>query len=175
MFHTLRHNRLAWLGIGLVGGLILGGFWPESPYHAVATDRFETFAMATGPVDEDIEAVYFLDFLTGDLRAVVLSKQGNVFHAFFTYNVINDLGVDPSKNPRYMMVTGVADLRRGGARMQPSRAVVYVAEITSGRVAAYAIPWASSAHAANQQIGPMPLLRVAVTQFRTPAAVAPAP
>ena len=56
------------------GGLVLSGLWPQTPLHATATDRSDTFAIATGAVDDDTEAVYFLDFLTGDLRAVVLGR-----------------------------------------------------------------------------------------------------
>ena len=149
MFRTLTHGRLVWLGIGLLGGLILTGFWPDAPLHAVATDRCQTFAMATGPVDEEVEAVYFLDFLTGNLNAVVLGRQGNGFTAFFQYNVLNDLGVDPAKNPRFMMVTGMANQRGSRARWRPSLAAVYVAEVTTGKVAAYAIPWDKAAHAAG--------------------------
>ena len=48
-------------------GLGLSGFWPNTPSTPSVTDRAETFAMATGPVDDEVEAVYFLDFLTGDL------------------------------------------------------------------------------------------------------------
>ena len=169
MFGVLRYNRGVWLGIGLIGGLILGNFWPESPLHAVATDRYDTFAMATGPVDEEVEAVYFLDFLTGDLNAVVLGRTGTAFTAFYRYNVLNDLGVDPAKNPHYMMVTGMHNLRRGGARMLPSLSVVYVAEITTGTVAAYAIPWNKGAHAAGQVVPPMALWPLAVTRFRAAA------
>ncbi len=150
MFSSFRRSRGAWLGLGLLIGLVIGGVFPDSPLHAVATDRYENFAIATGPVDDDIEAIYFLDFLTGDLKAAVLSIQVGKFRAFYTYNILQDLGVDPSKNPRYLMVTGVADLRRGTNRLRPAKAVVYVAEITSGKVAAYAIPWSREASAAGQ-------------------------
>lgn len=169
MFHALKSSRVAWLGLGLVGGLILCGTWPQTPLHAVATDRAATFAMATGPVDEEIEAVYFLDFLTGDLNAVVLGRQGRAFTAFYHRNVLNDLGVDPSKNPKYLMATGVAGLRQGGARLQPSVAVVYVAEVTTGKVAAYAIPWSTTAWASGRVVPPTPLVPLAVTRFRAAA------
>ncbi len=170
MLHVLKHSRLIWLGIGLVGGLILCGVWPQTPLHAVATDRAQTFAMATGPVDDEFEAVYFLDFLTGDLNAVVLGRQGNAFTAFYFYkNLVNDLGVDPAKNPSYMMVTGTAILRRGTGRLRPSAAAVYVAEVTTGKVAAYAIPWSKNAHASGQIIGPAPMMPLAVTRFRAAA------
>jgi len=173
MGYAVKQGRPVWLAIGLVIGLAIGGFWPRTPLHAVATDRYENFAIATGPVDVDVEAVYFLDFLTGDLRAAVLGNQTGKFSSFFNYNVLNDLGVDPSKNPRFLMVTGVTDLRRGMARMRPSRAVVYVAEITTGKVAAYAIPWNQQAHAAGQ-VFKAPLIPLDVTRFRA-TAVRPQP
>ena len=152
MFHPLKYSRIAWLGIGLVGGLILGGMWPQTPLHAVATDRCRTFAMATGPVDEEVEAVYFLDFLTGDLNAVVLGRRGVMFTGFYHYpgnSLFNDLGVDPAKNPSYMM------------------------EVTTGKVGAYAIPWDRSVYATGRIMPPMPLQPLAATRFRAAAAVAP--
>ena len=151
MYHALRQKQLAWLAIGLVVGLLIGYFCPHTPLHATATDRYENFAIATGLVDDGVEAIYFLDFLTGDLRAAVLSKQRPVgFNAFFHRNVSKDFGVTPSSNPRYLMVTGMVDIRRGASRMSPSNAVVYIAEITSGQVAAYAVPWNAERHASGQ-------------------------
>ncbi len=166
-----RHSPGLWLAGGLILGLMLSGFWPHTPLHGVATDRYDNFAIATGPMDEEVEAIFFLDFLTGDLRAAALGNQSGKFTALYHYNILNDLQVDPSKNPRFLMVTGYADLRRGAARMRPSRAVVYVAELTSGKVAAYAVPWNPQAHAAGQVFkGSLVLLDV--LQFRT-AAVRP--
>jgi hypothetical protein len=149
-------------------GLVLGGLWPQAPLHAVATDRYQDFAIATGFVDENIEALYFLDFLTGNLQAAVLSVQTGQFNSFYQINIIQDLEIDASKNPRYMMVTGMANLRRGTNQTRPSAAVVYIAEATSGRVVAYALPWTPSRQAAgNTSEGP--LYKIAVTQFRTAA------
>ena len=173
MVRTLKNRWFVWLGIGLVAGLILGGFWPQTPLHAVATDRTETFAIATGYVDDGLEAVYFLDFLTGDLSAVVLGRQGRAFTAFFRYNVVADLGVDPAKNPKYMLVTGAADMRRGMGGSQYGTSVVYVAEVTTGKVAAYAVPWSTSAYASGRVIGPAPLIPLAATPFRIVPTVTP--
>jgi hypothetical protein len=164
-----RWKQYRWLVavvIGLLGGLALSGFWPHTPLYAVATDRIDTFGMATGPVDAEVEAVYFLDFLTGDLKAVVLGKQLGTWTGFFQANVSADLGIDARQNPKFLMVTGMCSLRRGGgSRQQPSSAMCYVAEITSGKVVAYAIPWAASMYAAGQpQSGD--LKPVGVTRFR---------
>jgi len=171
MLQRFYRSKLAWLGVGLIGGLILGGLWPHTPLHAVASDRSQSFAIASGPVDEEVEAVYFLDFLTGDLNAVVLNRQLNGFTGFYRYNVLNDLEIDPSKNPQYMMVTGMTSPRGTTGRMRPSLASVYVAEVTGGWVAAYAIPWSKSARAAGQNMGVAALVPLAKTRFRAAAAV----
>ncbi len=166
MFHWTKFHWPAAMGVGLVLGLILSGLWPHTPLHAVSTDHGETYAIATGPVDNEVEAIYFLDFLTGDLGAVVLGRQPRTWTGFFHTNVSADLGVDPQKNPKFLMATGMAALRRGGgSRLQPSNAVCYVAEVTSGKVAAYAIPWSPPMYSANQ-IQSGALVLVAATPFR---------
>jgi hypothetical protein len=171
-------QKLRWpaaMAIGLAAGLVLSGFWPYTPLHAVSTDRADTFAMATGPVDGKVEAVYFLDFLTGDLGALVLGETGGTWSGSFTYNVSRDLAVDPQKNPKFMMVTGMATIRRaGGTRLQPSAAACYVAEINSGLVAAYGIPWSPQAYNAGQMQPGRQLIRLAPpTPFRAAAGGGP--
>ena len=174
------------LGLGILLGIFLTGRWPATQVQAVATDRAENYAIATGWVDEGVEAVYFLDFLTGTLRAAVPSNQSRDFRARFEANVLADLqkiiemqnanlaaanaqrarsGLPPlpplqvPQNPRFLMVTGNLDIRRGAAaRTRPGAALVYVAEVNTGIVLAYVVPWNQSAHAANQpQSGPLEL------------------
>jgi hypothetical protein len=173
MFRLLRRRHGPWLAIGLVigglAGVLVSGLLPSNSAHGVATDRYENFAIATGPLDNEVEAVYFLDFLTGDLKAAVLNINTGTFTAFYSYNILQDLGIDPAKNPRYLMVTGVADLRRvGGSNVRPGASVVYIAELTTGKIAAYAVPWSPDLHkrGAPFQGALMPL---DVTQFRTTA------
>jgi hypothetical protein len=166
MLHGMRLRWPTAMAIGVAVGLMLSGLWPHVPLYAVATDRSESYAMATGPVDNEVEGVYFLDFLTGDLTALVLGRQARVWTGVFNTNVSQDLKVDPQKNPKFMMVTGMVALRRsGGSRLQPSASICYVAEVTSGKVAAYAIPWSPSMYAAGQmQNGNLVL--VGATLFR---------
>ncbi len=162
MFLSIKPSRLGvglvtGLGIGLVIGmlfaLMFAGCWPNVPLHAVATDRTDGFAIATGCCDDSVEAVYFLDFLTGDLSAAVVSKQNGHFNAFYTHNVVADLGLNPARPPRFLLTTGTADLRRtGGKTTTLSKSLVYVAELQCGKVAAYAIPWSSSAWNAGQTL-----------------------
>jgi hypothetical protein len=164
-----RWKNIAWCGalfVTLAIGWLLGvfGVWPGASLHATATDRVDSFAIATGALDSEVEGVYFLDFLTGDLNVAALSKQQNTgWIANFRRNVAKDLGVDMQKNPKFMMVTGVNSMRRGPTgSQQPSYATCYVAELTSGKVAAYVVPWNSSARQSNQpQSGELWLVGVA--------------
>lgn len=173
MFRLLRRRYGPWLSFGLlIGGLagvLVGSYWPAPAAHGVATDRFDNFAIATGPLDNEVEAVYFLDFLTGDLKAAVLNINTATFTAFFSYNILQDLGIDPGKNPRYLMVTGVIDLRRvGGTNVRPGASVVYIAELTTGKIAAYAVPWSPDMHKRGTPFQGQ-LMPLDVAQFRTTA------
>lgn len=166
MADAFRNSRGVWLVVGVMIGLAAGALLPQAPLHAVATDRIDNFAIATGPLDPEMEAVYFLDCLTGDLRAASLNLYSWKFTSYFQTNVIRDLGVDVSKNPRYLLVTGNAIFRPNAGPITPAMSAVYVAEITSGRVAAYAIPWSEAYNNTGIPIrGPMALLDV--MRFRT--------
>ena len=175
MFWSRRYHLAIAVGVGMVGGLILSGLWPHSPLYAVATDRADTFAMATGHLDSEVEAVYFLDFLTGDLTALVLGKAPGQWTGFFRTNVSSDLAVDPQRNPKFMMTTGLVPLRRGGgSRLQPSSAMCYIAEVTSGKVAAYVVPWSPSQYASGQ-LQNEALRCVGVFNFRQMTSESPLP
>lgn len=124
-----------WLVLGVIAGVSIGRLWPDTPVHALATDRVQNFAIATGPVDEEMEAVFFLDFLTGTLKAAVLSRDARTpqFRARYEANINADLAktisflnggrgagggrhrgnagagvgqIQIPQSPNYMMVTG---------------------------------------------------------------------
>jgi hypothetical protein len=167
--NRLFKTRPASLATGVVLGLILGlniqGIWPSVPLHASATHGLDNFAIATGLVDNGVEALYFLDYLTGDMRAAVLNPKTGRFNSFFTRNIAADFG-GVGRNSGYLMVTGSADMPRGMAAFQYARSIVYVANASTGAVAAYTIPWNSSLQAAGKpQGGEFQPLDVA--QFRT--------
>jgi hypothetical protein len=168
MFHRTPYRWLFAVGIGLAAGLLLSKFWPNTPLYAVSSDRSDTYGIATGLVDNENEAVWLLDFLTGDLRAMVLGKGITYWTASFNANVVADLKLDPQKNPKFLMVTGVVNLRKmGGSRQLPSNAVCYIAEVTSGQIIAYAVPWSFSQYQSGQpQTGPLAI--VGINSFRVP-------
>ena len=147
-------NPLVGLGLGLVAGLLLAGLWPSVPLHAVSTDKIDTFSMATGPVEGEYEAVYFLDHLTGDLHAYVIGRSafGVLQHCF--RNVLQDFKSEGDKTPKFLMATGLCDLTRGSGRggLMPSRSVLYVADVSSGMAGAYAVPFNTTQHNTGQYV-----------------------
>ena len=155
--------------VGLVVGLNIQGLWPNVPLHASATEGLDNFAIATGLVDDGIEALYFLDYLTGDLKAAVINPKNGKFTSLFTYNIAGDFEASGTR-ARYLMVTGLTQLVRGRSNFQPADSSIYIAEATTGKVAAYTIPWNSTLHAAGkQQIGvlqPLDLIPMRTTIVR---------
>ena len=141
----LRNSKVTWLVAGLALGLVVGlnvaGLWPQVPLHAVATHGQDNFAICTGPMDNDVEAIFVLDFLTGDLKAAALNIQTRRFTTLFEYNVVQDFPAVNSKNPHYRLVTGITNIRQVVQQGQLGRCVVYVADVTSGQLVAYGVPW----------------------------------
>lgn len=112
----------------------------ELKLQASATHGAETFAMATGIVDEEAEGVFFLDYLTGDLQCYVMNPRFGKFTGWFKTNIVNDLPMEKGKKPSYVMVTGAWNPIRGSAQ-RPAQCVVYVADANSGVFVAYTFPW----------------------------------
>jgi hypothetical protein len=125
-------NRPVWLSAGILLGLVVGlnvkGLWPSIPLHATATHALDKFAICTGLVDDGVEALYFLDYLTGDMRAAVINPKTGRFNSFFTRNIAADFG-GAGRGTGYLMVTGFADMPRGVNNFQFAQSIVYVADV----------------------------------------------
>jgi len=143
----------------------LGLFWgknpvPEQGIQAAASDRSGRLVLATGYVAPDTEAVYCLDQLTGRLSAGVLSRKEGRFQGLYERNINSDLanvlrlkGITTplSVAPQYAMVTGeVYTENRGASLWKVAKSVVYIAEVNTGMLLVYTIPWQPSLHGGDQ-------------------------
>ena len=159
-----RDRRIVWLLTGLVVGIGLASIWPHEPLEAAAgSDRNEKFALVTAQLGIGVEGVYVLDFLTGRLTGAALSRSrnGTSFVHFYYRNVAEDFQVAGSATPYYAVTSGFADiLNRGGAQWGDS--AIYVAELNSGQVKAYAVPYRITQVVQN----PVPLVPLAQFPFR---------
>ena len=134
---------------GTAGGGLPAWLTPAA-LQASSASQAESFAMATGAIDSDVEGCFMLDFLTGELQCVVLNYRTGRFGGFFRTNVIADLGSDPVKKPKYVMVAGAINFPRGAAAARPGHSVVYVLDTTTGNYAAYGLPWRRELAATGQ-------------------------
>ncbi|HEX3727778.1 MAG TPA: hypothetical protein VHV08_16110 [Pirellulales bacterium] len=166
------NKKSTWLAAGVALGLVIGlnaaGLWPQVPLHAVATHGQENFAICTAPLDLDIEGIFVLDDVTGELKGAAFNLQMRRINTFFEYNITHDLASPNTKNPHYRIVSGVANIRQNVAAGTLANSVLYVAEVSSGQLVAYGIPWIQG-RASNplpQKVALIPLDR---WQFRTTA------
>lgn len=149
--------------LAMAGGMMLGGRLgtPEALPRvlAVTSQSDEAFAICTVPLDQSVEGFFMLDFETGDLSGGVLNPTTAQFGAPFKHNVLKDLGfkAGQAKNPKFLLVSGMADTRRGAVPLSSS--VLYVTDSSTGITAVYGIPW--NAQQQQQVVTPLVLLDVA--------------
>ena len=132
---------------------------------AVTDDTFAVCtAMLAGGLGGGTEGFFLLDFLTGDLSGGVLNAATSTFGVTYRHNVLADLGFQPgqAKDPRFLLVAGQADLRRGRAPLAPT--VLYVTDCSSGTTVAYGIPY--SAQKTGGPVGPLRLVPLDVARPR---------
>jgi hypothetical protein len=156
-------RRMVWLLLGVLAGVGLSALWPTEQVHAIATDRSDRFAVATvdvGPGTPD--AVFVLDFLTGRLTGAQLNPQSGIFTSFYFHNVAADFIVDPNAKAKYAMIPGAGMLNTGGG-VTTASGVLYIGEITSGKLVAYRFPYRNSRVPLNDI---MPLEPFAFYSFR---------
>lgn len=147
MRHSGTDSRLVWLVAGLLGGLGVAYFWPHEPAYATTADRDANFAMITIPVGtsaagitDPMDGVFILDFLTGQLKGAVLNRQTGRFASLYYRDLAKDFNVDPQAKGRFAMASGYAQVAGQRGKTFAS-GVLYVAELDSGELAAYAFPW----------------------------------
>lgn len=137
-------RRIVWLLVGVLAGLGLASFWPAEPVQANATDRSDRFAITTVDVGPGMpDAVFVLDFLTGRLTGALLNSQSGLFTNYYFRNIATDFIVDPNAKAKYAMIPGVGVFTVGGG-VQSATGVLYIAELTSGKVMAYRFPYRNS-------------------------------
>ncbi len=162
-------------GIWLVGGLLLGlgvaYFWPHEPIRADQADRNDKFGMISVPATLPVaglptsEAIFILDFLTGALQGFYLNPQAGGFTQTYYRDVGTDfsLGEKSAGQPLFAFVGGQGQLTGHGAQWGAS--MVYVAEVNSGSLVAYAFPFTQQ----NVPSPPQQMIPVAKAQFRKPS------
>ncbi|NDC53064.1 MAG: hypothetical protein EBZ74_01945 [Planctomycetia bacterium] len=146
---------------GLVLGLEIASRVAPPRVQALTSLADDAFAVCTVPLGGGIEGFFILDFETGDLSGGVLNPSTGRFAGAYKHNVLQDLGFKAGqvKNPRFLLVSGAAELQTGGAALAP--AVLYVTDSSTGTTVAYGIPFNPQQAAAGAFVTKLELLDVA--------------
>lgn len=180
MIKGLNKNAVLMLVCGLAVGLSVGSGMligslvttahhrasdmviPDLSVYATASHGADTIAAATGPIDDDVEGLFTLDFLTGDLLCHVMYVKGGAGRQWggrYKTNVLAHLPVEKTKKPNFIMVTGQSRFVGATSAARPGMSIVYVIDANTGIFAAYGLQWQSSMHSRGlPQVGALQLL-----------------
>ncbi len=163
-------------GIWLVGGVLIGlgvaYFWPHEPIRADQSDSNDKFGIMSVQATLNVaglsgtEAVFVLDFLTGRLQGFYLNPQIGRFTQTWYRDVAGDLKLDEKGAAQQIYAFAGAQGQMVGQGGTFGASMVYVAELSSGSLVAYAFPFTQ----ANQVVPPQQLVPVDRAQFRQPIA-----
>ena len=140
------------MGVGSLATLFAINLWPKSSFeistplgvHAATSAGNKAFSVATGSIDENIEGLFILDGLTGDLTCHIISTFNGNFFARMHHNVLGDLGIEDDKNTQLLMVTGLWNYRSQTGQIRPSNSIIYIVDASTGNFVAYAVPWSKA-------------------------------
>ncbi len=135
--HILRSAMMFAAGAFVMGAATY--FWPQQELRAAVANGNDKFTMVTVPLVEtgEMEGVFVLNHLTGQLTGAALSNQTRNFGYKYMHNVAADFKASAkTPDPKYAIVSGTANLPATGG-VQPAYGIIYVAELSSGAVIAY--------------------------------------
>jgi hypothetical protein len=140
-------------GIGL--GVVLATYWPHEPAAfgqsptAVSGDKFAMCTVMTTLGDAD--GLFILDFTTGRLVGAVYNNKIGEFSQPLIRNIAQDFNLTEAGD--YIMCTGYVGAKSSGG--QPAQGGVYIAELTTGKVALYGFINVTQGNRVPQQLTPM--------------------
>jgi len=112
------------------------------PAAAQTTTREKNFSLISVPITGDLDAVFFYDDLTRDLKGLALNQVGNIAVTYQVNldTVFKDATGAPIKTPQFLIVPGRVNLRTS-ARTTYGSGAIYITELTTGKMASFALPF----------------------------------
>jgi hypothetical protein len=115
---------------------------PPIELKAGTSARTKSMSMATGLIEPNVEGLYVLDHLTGNLQCWLLNNRTGQVGGIYRASAATDLAVGGGKagKPEYMMTTGNFFFQGGlPGNDAPSQSVCYVGDASTGNVVGYGV------------------------------------
>lgn len=128
--------------------------------RAGTSSRTDSLSMATGLIDNNVEGLWVLDHLTGNLQCWVLGPRTGAVGAIYATNITKDLGIGRAGEAELMMVTGnfLWDGGNTGNNI-PGQSICYVGDAKTGNVVGYGVLYnRQDIKRGNLQAGPLRLV-----------------
>ncbi|MBD3675751.1 MAG: hypothetical protein HUJ26_19760 [Planctomycetaceae bacterium] len=157
-------TKILCAGLGMTFGIFASQFWPSETVSGETADRNDHLTMLTVPTgtrEGDVESIFTLNYQTGQLVGATLDPNTGRFTRFYRRDIKPDFGVSPQAKPLYTMSAGTVPFSRTG-KIQAADGVLYISELNSGQVAAYAYPFSPS----DKVLPTMPIGLLDVFAFR---------
>lgn len=119
--------------------------------------RTGSLSLATGLIDGNVEGLWVLDHLTGNLQCWMLSPRTGQVGAIYRANVAVDLATGKAGDSELMMVTGNFFWDGGNLGNEvPGQSICYVADAKTGNVVGYGVTYnRQNIKRGNMQGGPL--------------------
>jgi hypothetical protein len=116
---------------------------PPLDLMAGTAARTKSLSMATGLIDNNVEALFVLDHLTGNLQCWLLNTKTGTVGGIYRASAATDLAVaGKSGTPEYIMTTGNFFFRGGSSGgNKPANSVCYIGDANTGNVVGYSLSY----------------------------------
>ena len=114
---------------------------PPIELNAGTAARTKTMSMATGRIDNEVEGLFVLDHVSGNLQCWVLNPQTGQVGGVYRVNVLGDVAPTGKAGAAdFVMTTGDFFFSGGkGTNQVPGQTVCYVGDADSGHVVGYGV------------------------------------
>jgi hypothetical protein len=132
--------------------------------------KVDNHTLAVVPVYTGIEAVVVLDPSAVTLTGYILNRHTGKFFARYYYNrLAADFGLAAVQDPQFSIIGGTTDFNSFGSHTRLADAAVYVAEHSTGKVAAYGLPYNPTYYLDPPAVAQYAFIPLDAANFRFPA------
>ena len=113
---------------------------PPIQLNAASAARSKSISMATGLIDNNVEGLFVLDHISGNLQCWVLSPRTGQVGGVYRANIYQAMGTVKGGEADFVMTTGNFFFTgNNSGNVAPGQSVCYVADTKTGKVVGFGL------------------------------------